>query len=225
MATEATSGTQVVDDAAAAAAAAGGDGGQTPEQKAAAYAAAAAAAGGTSKDDKDDLTKLDADALRERLAKEIEDRKAANREAQTLRSRATTAEKALKEKTDAELSELERAQKKATELETENARLAAESRNARILAKASTMGFADPADAVALLDRSQLKDDESNLGDLLEALKKAKPHLVTDGKSKLPGKGSGGNPGNQLEAQAEEEKRKSMGGLFPTIGRRLGTKT
>jgi len=110
------------------------------------------------------------------------------------------AAKAKKEADEAAKSELEKEKARAEQAEKEKkaALEAANTRliNAEIKVFAAQAGFVDPADAVALVDRSSLEvDDKGNVNgakEAVDALAKAKPHLVGTGK---PG-GSPGNPGN-----------------------------
>jgi hypothetical protein len=85
-------------------------------------------------------------------------------------------------------------EKKAT-LDTANARLV----NAEIKIAAQAVGFIDPADAVALVDRSGLRvDDQGNVvgvKETIEKLAKGKPHLLTGKNTGSPG--SAGNIGRQ----------------------------
>ncbi|MTI83446.1 MAG: hypothetical protein FH756_05950 [Firmicutes bacterium] len=110
---------------------------------------------------------------------------------------AAKAKKEADEKAKSELDREKAAREKAenekkTALEAANTRLI----NAEIKVFATQAGFVDPADAVALVDRSSLEvDDKGNVNgakEAVDALAKAKPHLVGTGK---PG-GSPGNPGN-----------------------------
>lgn len=93
-----------------------------------------------------------------------------------------------KEKTRADNAEKE----KNDALTTANTRLL----NAEIKVFAVQAGFVDPADAVALVDRASIQvDDNGNVTgakEAIDALAKAKPHLVGTGK---PG-GSPGSTGN-----------------------------
>jgi hypothetical protein len=113
------------------------------------------------------------------------------------------AAKTKKETDDASKSELEKekaarqkaeGEKKAA-FETANARLL----NAEIKIAAASGGFVDPADAVALVDRSGLRVDEqgnvTGVKEAMEKLAKAKPHLLTGKSAGSPG--STGNAGRQ----------------------------
>lgn len=110
------------------------------------------------------------------------------------------AAKAHKETQEANKSELEK--EKAARAQAEAAAKAAKERadktliTAEIKVLAIQAGFVDPADAVALVDRSGISvDDKGSITgakEAIEALKKAKPHLV--GKSGQGTVGGGSNP-------------------------------
>ena len=126
-----------------------------------------------------------------------------------------------KEKLRADKAEAE----KKTALTTANTRLM----SAEIKVFAVQAGFVDPADAVALVDKSGIAvDDAGNITgakEAVDALAKAKPHLVGKGKSggspgspgnagRQDGSGGGqaGEYGKQLAAKrAEEAKKRSEG--------------
>jgi len=113
-----------------------------------------------------------------------------------------TAAKAKKEADDKSKTELERekaAREKAeadgkTALDKANQRLI----NAEIKLAAQAAGFVDPADAVALVARTGVAIDENEaitgVKEAVEALAKAKPHLVGTGKpTGTPGSSGNGN--------------------------------
>lgn len=114
------------------------------------------------------------------------------------------AAKAKKEADEAAKTELEKEKARAEKAENEKkaALEAANTRliNAEIKVFAVQAGFVDPADAVALVDKSGIQVDEqgnvTGAKEAVEALTKAKPHLVGTGR---PGgsPGSPGNPGRQ----------------------------
>ena len=143
---------------------------------------------------------------------------------------AAKAKKAADEANKSELEKEKTAREKAENdskaaLEKANQRLI----NAEIKLAAQAAGFVDPGDAVALVGRSgiSIDDKESIIGvkEAVEALAKAKPHLIGKGKPDgSPGgagngsrqDGSGGNQageyGKQLAAKrAEEAKKRSEG--------------
>jgi len=107
-------------------------------------------------------------------------------EAAAHRKEASELKSKVKEFEDAKLSETERLTKAAQEAQ-DLARTASEKASQRItrallIAEASTLGFADPADATALIDARSIERDEdgepTNLEKLLGDLAKAKPYLL-----------------------------------------------
>jgi DNA-directed RNA polymerase beta subunit len=123
---------------------------------------------------------------------------------------------------DAEKSELDKAKQKA--LEEEQKRQTAEQQLQRervdrlIEREATSLGFADVTDAVALVDRAQIAEEEgkvTGVKEALTALLTAKPHLKKQGTTDpnpAPGGGVPASPagGKQPPAKSptEEEKRK-----------------
>jgi small-conductance mechanosensitive channel len=120
------------------------------------------------------------------------------------------AAKAHKDTQTANQTELEKEKARAdnaeaaskTALETANKRLV----DAEIKVFAKDAGFADVTDAVALVDRTSIQVDEqgnvTGAKEAIEALAKAKPHLIGEGKpAGTPG--SGGNGGRQ-DGQGEK---------------------
>lgn len=115
------------------------------------------------------------------------------------------AAKAKKEADDKNKSDLEK-EKEAREkaerekkdaLEAANARLI----NADIKVFAAQAGFADPSDAVALVDRTDIKVDDATgevtgAKEAVEALAKAKPHLLGKGAGGGGNIGGSANPGS-----------------------------
>lgn len=131
---------------------------------------------------------------------------------------------------DASKSELER--EKAARTQAEAAAKAEKDKanryriEADIKLAAMEAGFVDPTDAIALVDRASIKVDDKDavtgVKEAVEALARAKPHLVGEAK---PG-GSPGSPGNgpgqkgkaadpwqqgQDMAKARNEARKAQG--------------
>jgi len=114
-------------------------------------------------------------------------------------------EAADKSKTDLEIEKAarEKAEKEGkTALDKANQRLI----NAEIKIAAQAAGFVDPADAVALIDRTNLTIDDAGVvagaKEAVEALSKAKPHLVGTGKPA----GSPGGAGNGSRQTGDGEK-------------------
>lgn len=121
------------------------------------------------------------------------------------RERADTAERALKALQDKDLPEAERVKRERDELRTTNAGLVAENKRLTtanaVLSKASTLGFADPADAVAFIQASDVdgtdtKAVEAALADLL----KRKPYLASAAARPAPGGADLGNKGQPPRA-------------------------
>jgi hypothetical protein len=108
----------------------------------------------------------------------------------------------LKAKLEADkLSETEKLQKQIAdavkERDTALATANALKLDTTIQLRASHLNFADPDDAIKLLDRSKVADDGSNVDALLKDLLNSKPHLKAQGKSSS---GGATNPGRQQSA-------------------------
>jgi len=103
------------------------------------------------------------------------------------RKRAAAFEKQLKDLQDRDLSETEKLRKQVADQEraiTERDQREQETKiRMATVSAAARLGFADPDDAVKLLDRSALAFDEAgaptNVSDLLGALLKAKPYYAS----------------------------------------------
>ncbi|MTV47754.1 hypothetical protein GJ688_01995 [Heliobacillus mobilis] len=134
------------------------------------------------------------------------------------------AAKAQKEADDKTKSDLEKANERATRLENEK-KAALETANRRLIdaeikLAAHSAGFIDPADAVALVERTGIKlDDAGNITgvkEAVEALVKSKPHLagkaggVTIGGGSNPGAGQGPTPEEIGRQIAEARNRRSQ---------------
>lgn len=130
----------------------------------------------------------------------------------------------LKEYEDANLSEKERLEKAAQEKEREAADLATRLQETRmklgVYAASAKLGCADPDLALAALDRSKIKYDESgeptNIEDELGALLESKPILKGEpGKPQAPSvnAGDGARPGPTPKLTKDElEQAEAMGG-------------
>jgi cell wall-associated NlpC family hydrolase len=100
--------------------------------------------------------------------------------------RAKAAEEELKKLRDASLSDSERRDKRLAELERAQASFEIERQDWRlrdaVTRTAMRLGYADPTDAVALVDRAAVEFDDAgspkNVDRLLTDLLKAKPHLA-----------------------------------------------
>lgn len=101
--------------------------------------------------------------------------------------RADEAEKALKAFQDAAMTESEKRDRRLAELEVQAAEWQKERADLRLAMSvergAAVIGFIDPAEALALLDRGELEvdpvtGDARNVDAVLRHLAKARPHLV-----------------------------------------------
>jgi deoxyribodipyrimidine photolyase len=107
-------------------------------------------------------------------------------EAHSLRQRLAAADRKVQEHEDAKLSEQDRLQKRATELEAavQQAQAAERTLRTRLAVERAAHGlrFVDVADAYALLDQGAIEYGEDgepkNVDTLLKALVKAKPYLA-----------------------------------------------
>jgi hypothetical protein len=142
---------------------------------------------------------VDVAALQRELAE-------ARKEAGKYRTEAQKAKDAAKAAEDAKLPEQERVQRRLAELEQANAaheRERTEWRTQAAVTKAALrLGFQDPVDAYALLDRAALDHDENgeprNVDRLLADLLKAKPYL--GGAGRPSGSADGGINGQTGQA-------------------------
>jgi hypothetical protein len=147
------------------------------------------------------------------------------------RRRAQEAEAKVKEHDEAQMSELEKAQTQATESQKEieglrNLLSAERTRNAVTL-EATNMKFQDPADALAMIDVSELNiDDETgkpttkSVQGALNRLVKDKPYLVGQVSEPDPGTADGGATGtagdltrDQKIAQYEKDLQERYGSV------------
>lgn len=167
---------------------------------------------------KDEIDKLSLDEAKSRVSKEITDRQAANREAQNLRARVKELEAADKKRVEDGLSELEKANKRALDLEVENFKISQTAQNTRIEMAASKLGFHNPSDAVLLINKEDLTDDEKNLETLLKTLIKERSYLVKPSGG-LPNRQTGNNPGGNVELESSKQDREKATKFFPSIGR------
>lgn len=117
----------------------------------------------------------------------VRERDEAKREAQGLRGRIAALEKAEQQRKDAALSDLEKAQQRITELESEKAEslVREQARTLRLATEAAArkLGFWDPDVAYGLVDRNAVEFDDDgnprNVERLLADIAKAKPRLVS----------------------------------------------
>lgn len=119
------------------------------------------------------------------LEKEREARRDADKRAKTFEKELKQFQDAARKADEATLSEQEKLQRRVAELETERDVHATAQREQAIrmatVTAAARLGFADPEDAYALLDREAIELDDAgtpkNVSRLLTDLLKAKPYL------------------------------------------------
>ncbi|RYG35207.1 hypothetical protein EON81_13450 [bacterium] len=144
------------------------------------------------------------------------------KEAQGLRGRLKVLEEAEEARKKSEMTDLEKANAEKEELAKKASDAERKAQDAEIRAAAATLGFNDPADALSLINRAELKDDLSNVKELLEALKKDKEYLT---KPAAGGQGGGrNNPAGGGKAATEEEKVDRARSNFPFLKNRLQKK-
>lgn len=171
-------------------------------------AAGAAAQGGTPAGDGTPPAADDTTGLRKALAAERDAKEELARQ--------------LKALTDKDLPEAERTKRERDDLRTQNAGLQAEVKRLTtanaVMAQATKLGFADPADAVAFVnaadvDGSDAKAVEAKLQDLL----KTKPYLASAAARPVPGGADLGNKGQPPKAvDMNDAMRRAVG--IPTGG-------
>lgn len=149
--------------------------------------------------------------------------KRANAESAERRKRLDQLEADEKKRNEAQMSEVEKANKRA---ETAEARLAAQGQALRersirhaVEIEASKAGFIDPADAAALADLSGVQYDEgtgqvSGVDAAVKALAKVKPHLVKQGTPPPNIDGRAGGKGTLTGSQDELIQRKRASGNY-----------
>ena len=162
--------------------------------------------------------------------KDIEGLEAALREARNdaikYRTRLRALEAAEQERADAELSEAERAAKRAAELEAQLAERDAQAQQlaleSAVALKANSLGIVDAEAALALVDRAELDFDDAgrptsaSLDAALRHLLKTKPYLKTQ-----PAPASPANPARTTPASETDEQRRARiyggnAGIFDT---------
>lgn len=132
------------------------------------------------------------------------------KEAADYRKRATEAEAKVKASEDAQLSELEKAQKQAADAlasaERAEAALKAERLRGAVTRTATKLGFADVDDAARFLDENAVERDDAgnptNLDKLLGDVLKAKPYLKGQ-----PANAAAMNPARSQTGQLTEEQQ------------------
>lgn len=170
-------------------------------------------------DDKgDDTANLSQEQVLELNKKLLSEKRDANKEAQKLRADLKALQDADSKRKEAEMSDLEKATSKATEMETRMASIQARLITAEIKSTAASLGFADPAIAAKLIDAQELTlDDEglpTNAKEVLEKLLKAHPYLKQGG---LPATNRAAAGGAE---RTEDQKRKEAADNFPFLKRR-----
>lgn len=131
----------------------------------------------------------------------------ANNEAKEHRLKAKELDELKQQLETEKLSEKEKLEKRLAELQKqhEGYRLQTQDRlvSAELRSQAAALGFADPSDAVKMLDRAALEFDEDgtpkNAADLLKELLKAKPYLA----GKQQGGQTSGGPTNPSRSQSQ----------------------
>jgi len=133
--------------------------------------------------------------------------KKANREAAKFRKELETYQKAEQERKEAEMSELEKAQAKIEELQQkalkaeETAKMQAF--KAEVAKVSASLGFADPDDAIKMLDAETELD---GIEDALKELAEAKPYLLkSENKTKTNIRPT--NSGTPQSGETPEERR------------------
>lgn len=170
-----------------------------------------AGAGGNNQDG-EPKTIEEAKALAEKFKKDKSD---ANAEAARLRAE----NKALKDAEEArnreKMSDIEKAQADAKKAADDLAAEKLVNLNLKIENAAARLGFADPADAVGLIDRTKLDKDNSNVDTLLKAVLEAKPYLKGQ-----PQKG-GTPPGNPPQGGGSGDNKEQMVQAYPSLKGRV----
>lgn len=164
----------------------------------------------------DDLSKLSPEELRTRYEREVAERKKANAEAQAHRKKLNSYEEAEKKRQQDQLDEVGKRDARIKELEEAQVVADRKALDARILVAASKLGFADPDDAVALVDRDAIGEDGANIEVALKDLLKRKAHLAAQVKGNPP---PGGNPSSSARGPETPERQKDLGSKFPFLGR------
>lgn len=146
----------------------------------------------------------------------------ARKEAAARRKEASDLAARLKAIEDKELSETEKLKRELEALKASNASAGKALQDSKILVAASRMGFANPEDALAFVDRAGLGDGLENLDDALKAVLKSRPYLKAQGAG---GSGAGqqqatGNPAGGAAAQLDQQKADRARQLFPFLGMR-----
>jgi hypothetical protein len=146
------------------------------------------------------------------------------KEAQGLRERLRTLEDNEKKRTDAEKTELQRAQDKIAELEKSASQSQQQARDARIAIRAQKLGFADPEDASKFIRTADLKEDDSNLDELLKEVLKSKPYLKGSTERGVPPVGGGNPPSHGAESAVDKAKTEKLTNALPFLKKRVNSR-
>lgn len=144
-------------------------------------------------------------------------------ESQKLRKRIADFEKAEEDRKNAELSDKEKAEKERDKANGDVAAANKRAEDAEIRAVASHLGFRDPKDALAVIDRSKLDEDLGNVEELLKEVAKTKSYLLKDSDEQggQGGQGGANNPANGGKGAVTREKAERAAINFPFLGNRV----
>ena len=152
--------------------------------------------------------------------------KSANRESAQRRLKLEELEKAEADRQEAELSEMEKLQKKLSDQQAELERVQREARQERVkaavIAEANKLDFQDPEDAYRLIDLSTVEVEGDGkvegVTELLKALAEQKPYMIKKAKAVI--KGAITNPGENVSSTGETEaqqRARVYGASDPTL--------
>lgn len=155
-------------------------------------------------------TTVDVKAMQEALKK-------ANHEAAANRKKLQAFEEAERKRKEAEMSELEKAQAQIEELQKQTLKAEESARmraiQAEVIGVSATLEFADPKDALAMIDMTKVETTEEGeikgVKEQLETLAKSKPYLL---KSKQTTNFSATNPSGAKQGETDAERRKRLFG-------------
>lgn len=178
----------------------------------------------TSSSQEEDGLPTDPAELKKLTTQLLKDKRDANKEAQDTKAKLKKLEEAEETRKLSELSEIDQLKTKLVKQEEEAKTAKVKAFNANVKAEATSLGFADPGDAVRFVDSSLMDEDESKVTKALEQLAKDKPYLLkgdgtTERKKGLPSTKSG-NPGGGTDKKGEEvESSKSRFQTVKNLGR------
>lgn len=122
----------------------------------------------------------------------------------------------LKKIEDAQLSETDRLKKELEEAKAQAEAGRKAMQDSRIVVAAAKLGFADPNDALAFIDRSGIGDDGAGIDDALKAVLKSKPYLKAGAQGQQGGQGAG-NPQGGADAANQANKVERAKSNFPFL--------